>query len=155
MRLEAYGEILNTVSSNVIVDFPGGGDPDFVLMLGAHLDSVPGTPGINDNGSGCALILEILRNAVKKYAQGGMTSGLRIGFFGSEEWGLIGSKEYVGKLSPEENKKIAGMLNFDMVASNNGGHFINKGSMDPTTPTASGYIQTMFQEGYEALNEKW
>jgi len=154
VRVEASGENIQKKSSNVILDFPGG-DPNFVVVLGAHLDSVPDTPGINDNGSGSALIMEILRTAVIKYLDGGMKNGLRFCWFGSEEWGLIGSRKYVGKLSSEEKLKIAGMLNFDMMASPNGGNFINKGSMDPMTPTASGYIQRQFELGFEYQGAPW
>jgi len=154
VRAESFGENLYRQSSNVILDFPGG-DPDFVVLLGAHLDSVPDTPGINDNGSGCALILEILRNVARKYLDGGLTNGIRFGFFGSEEWGLIGSRKYVAKLTPEEKLRIAGMLNFDMMASQNGGFFINKGSMDPTTPTASGHIQRLFEKAFDSMNVPW
>jgi len=151
---ESFGENIQKKSSNVILDFPGG-DPNFVVVLGAHLDSVPDTPGINDNGSGCALIMEILRNCVRKYMSGGLKNGLRFAWFGSEEWGLIGSRVYTRALSPEDNLKIAGMLNFDMMASSNGGYFINKGSMHAETSAASGHIQHLFEQGFESFGLPW
>jgi len=61
----------------------------------------------------------------------------------------------VEKLSPQENSKIAGMLNFDMMASHNGGYFINKGSMDKLTPSASGYIQRLWEQGFESFALPW
>ena len=42
---------------NVLAETPGG-DPNNVVMAGAHLDSVDAGPGINDNGSGWAAMLE-------------------------------------------------------------------------------------------------
>jgi Zn-dependent M28 family amino/carboxypeptidase len=58
LRLFANAQREETTTFNVIAE-TGGGDPDNVVMLGGHLDSVPGGPGINDNGSGSAAVLEI------------------------------------------------------------------------------------------------
>jgi Iap family predicted aminopeptidase len=85
-----------------------------VVMAGAHLDSVPGGPGINDNGSGVATLLEVAR------AFGPRPPGrVRLALWGAEEEGLIGSRRYVRELSPDERKQIAAYLNFDMVGSPN------------------------------------
>lgn len=65
-------------------------------MTGSHLDSVSAGPGINDNGSGSAGVLE----TALAYAASGQTprNRLRFGFWGSEELGLLGSKYYVNNL---------------------------------------------------------
>ncbi|MBA3488283.1 MAG: M28 family peptidase [Longispora sp.] len=108
---------------NVIADWPGG-NPDQVYMLGAHLDSVSGGPGINDNGSGSAMILEIaLTLAAKNPA---MLNHVRFGWWTDVEQGLRGSRFYANSLSSAERTKIKGYFNFDMVASTNGGYFINR-----------------------------
>ena len=103
---------------NLIADWPGG-DPDQVLMTGAHLDSVTAGPGINDNGSGSAAILEVaLAVAATGYQPG---KHLRFGWWGAEELGLRGSRFYVNALPATERAKITGYLNLDMVGSPNPG----------------------------------
>lgn len=99
---------------NVIAELPGLND-DNVVMAGAHLDSVQAGPGINDNGSGSASLLEIAQQLSKLEPQ----NTIRLAWWGAEESGLIGSREYVAELSQEERDRIALYLNFDMVASPN------------------------------------
>jgi Zn-dependent M28 family amino/carboxypeptidase len=86
-------------SVNVIAETPGG-DPNRTVVIGAHLDSVPAGPGINDNGSGSGAILEI----AEVYAQQGRTprNKLRFMWYGAEEIGLIGSTKYVESLTQEQ-----------------------------------------------------
>jgi Zn-dependent metalloprotease len=107
---------------NLIADLPGRGDPNRVVMLGAHLDSVDQGPGINDNATGSAGILEV----ALAYAASGATGdkGIRFGWWGAEEAGLIGSKAYVASLSTAERAKITAYLNFDMIGSPNPGYFL-------------------------------
>ncbi|MEU6715565.1 M28 family metallopeptidase [Nonomuraea sp. NPDC046802] len=91
------------------------GNPDNVVMLGAHLDSVQEGPGINDNGSGSAGILEV----ALQFAKTKPKNQVRFAFWGAEEFGLLGSEHYVASLSEEERAKIALYLNFDMIGSPN------------------------------------
>ncbi|MCP3760199.1 M28 family metallopeptidase [Streptomyces sp. TBY4] len=106
---------------NLIADWPGG-DPNSVLMSGAHLDSVSSGAGINDNGSGSAAVLE----AALAVSRAGLTptKHLRFGWWGAEELGLVGSKYYVNNLPTAERAKFAGYLNFDMIGSPNPGYFV-------------------------------
>lgn len=104
----------NHPQKNVIAELPGR-NKNNVVMAGAHLDSVPEGPGINDNGSGSAALLEIAQNLRKLKPQ----NTLRFAWWGAEEEGLIGSTEYVAGLSQAEKDRIALYLNFDMVASPN------------------------------------
>ncbi|OEJ25603.1 Leupeptin-inactivating enzyme 1 [Streptomyces agglomeratus] len=106
---------------NLIADWPGG-DPNQILMAGAHLDSVSSGPGINDNGSGSAGVLETAL-AVSR-AQLKPTKHLRFGWWGAEELGLVGSKAYVNSLPTTERSKFSGYLNFDMIGSPNPGYFV-------------------------------
>ncbi|MEU4287975.1 M28 family peptidase [Kribbella sp. NPDC026596] len=108
-------------SYNVIAEWPHG-DANHVVMTGSHLDSVSAGPGINDNGSGSAGVLE----TALAYAAGGQTprNRLRFGFWGAEELGLLGSKYYVNNLPAAERDKIELYLNFDMIASPNPGYFV-------------------------------
>ncbi|MGG5260194.1 M28 family metallopeptidase [Phycicoccus avicenniae] len=108
-------------SYNVVATLAGT-DPSRVVMAGAHLDSVSAGPGINDNGSGTAGVLE----TAVQYAASGQRprNTLRFGFWGAEEQGLLGSKAYVASLSAAEKAKIALYLNIDMIGSPNPGYFV-------------------------------
>ncbi|RGP59758.1 hypothetical protein FSPOR_11103 [Fusarium sporotrichioides] len=88
------------------------GNPDNIVMLGAHLDSVQEGPGINDNGSGVAALISIA-DAIKYKS---FKNKLRFAFWGAEESGMIGSTYYVSNLS-EEASKIRFYYNYDMIAS--------------------------------------
>jgi Zn-dependent M28 family amino/carboxypeptidase len=94
---------------------PAGSGP--LIIVGAHLDSVTEGPGINDNGSGSAAVLEaalrLAREAVQTRAR------LRFAFWGAEERGLIGSRHHVAALSEEECRNVAVYINLDMVGSPN------------------------------------
>ena len=107
---------------NLIADLPGRGDQNHVVMLGAHLDSVEEGPGINDNGSGSAGILQIALD----YAAGGANGAkaIRFGWWDAEEEGLVGSKSYVAALSTAQKAKLDAYLNFDMTGSPNAGYFV-------------------------------
>ncbi|MFD0143695.1 MULTISPECIES: M28 family metallopeptidase [unclassified Streptomyces] len=106
---------------NLIADWPGG-DPNQVLMAGAHLDSVSSGAGINDNGSGSAAVLETALAVSRAGLQ--PTKHLRFGWWGAEELGLVGSKYYVNQLPSTERSKFSGYLNFDMIGSPNPGYFV-------------------------------
>jgi Peptidase family M28/PA domain len=110
LEVDAVSERRDTV--NVIAETTAG-RADRVVMAGGHLDSVPAGPGINDNGSGTAALLEIAD------ALGGRARGarVRLAFWGAEELGLIGSRRYVRELEPEEREEIAAYVNLDMVGS--------------------------------------
>jgi Zn-dependent M28 family amino/carboxypeptidase len=104
----------NITQYNVIAESRDG-DPNNVVMVGAHLDSVQRGPGINDNGSGSAAILETALQMAKVKPR----NKLRFAWWGAEEAGLVGSTAYVAALSEAERGRIALYLNFDMVGSPN------------------------------------
>ncbi|MGW7443441.1 M28 family peptidase [Kitasatospora sp. NPDC054795] len=109
-------------SNNLIADWPGG-PADQVTMFGAHLDSVSAGPGINDNGSGSATLLE---NALVLAQQNpSLTRHVRFAWWTGEEQGLQGSQSYVGQLGSAQRSAIKAYYNFDMIASTNAGYFIN------------------------------
>jgi Zn-dependent M28 family amino/carboxypeptidase len=99
---------------NVIAELPGK-NRDNVVMAGSHLDSVTAGPGINDNGSGSAAILETALTLAKTKPQ----NTVRFAWWGAEEDGLLGSAAYVAELSQAEKDRIALYLNYDMVGSPN------------------------------------
>ncbi|GGP74943.1 M20/M25/M40 family metallo-hydrolase [Streptomyces abikoensis] len=106
---------------NLIADWPGG-DTSHVVFAGAHLDSVTRGPGINDNGSGSAGILEVALTVAKQNYK--PDKHLRFAWWGAEELGMVGSKYYVNNLPAAERSKIDGYLNFDMIGSPNPGYFV-------------------------------
>jgi Iap family predicted aminopeptidase len=110
LEVDAVSERRRTV--NVIAE-TAAGRGERVVMAGGHLDSVPAGPGINDNGSGTAALLELAD------ALGGRAprARVRLAFWGAEELGLIGSRRYVRRLSRPERDRIAAYLNLDMVGS--------------------------------------
>ena len=99
---------------NVIAELPGS-NPNNVVMAGSHLDSETLGPGMNDNGSGSAALLETALMIAKLKPQ----NTLRFAWWGAEESGLIGSTAYVEELSAAELDRIALYLNYDMVGSPN------------------------------------
>ncbi|MGE2716852.1 M28 family metallopeptidase [Mycolicibacterium litorale] len=126
LRLEAGVRTERT--RNVIAQTRTGSTAD-VVMVGAHLDSVPEGPGMNDNGSGVAAVLE---TALQLGAEPDVRNAVRFGFWGAEEQGLLGSLNYTESLDEEELKDIALYLNFDMLGSPNPGYFTYDG--DQSTP---------------------
>jgi Zn-dependent M28 family amino/carboxypeptidase len=107
-----------TQSFNVLAETPTGRE-DNTVVLGAHLDGVPEGPGINDNGSGSAAILE---TALQLAEEGPLNNQVRFAWWGAEEQGLVGSTHYVRDLitnNPTELDQIITYLNFDMVGSPN------------------------------------
>ncbi len=76
------------------------GDENNIVMSGAHLDSVGEGPGINDNGSGSAGILETAIQISKLGIK--PENRLRFAWWGAEESGLVGSTEYVAQLDEYE-----------------------------------------------------
>jgi Zn-dependent M28 family amino/carboxypeptidase len=121
-RVETSTESETRTTRNVIAETPGG-RADNVVMAGAHLDSVPAGPGINDNGTGTAALLEL----GLKLADERVRNKVRLAFWGAEEAGLLGSEYYVAQLSFEQQLDIALYLNFDMIGSPNFARFVYDG----------------------------
>ena len=92
------------LTQNVIAETPGG-DGERVVMAGGHLDSVRGGPGINDNGSGVAALIE----AAEAIGPDPPGARVRLGFWGAEELGLVGSRRYVRSLDRAERQRISGI----------------------------------------------
>ncbi|GHE37482.1 aminopeptidase [Streptosporangium violaceochromogenes] len=130
------------------------GDPGKVVMLGSHLDSVMAGPGVNDNGSGSAGVLETALRASALPTR----NRLRFAFWGAEELGLLGSKHYVATLSPEEKARIKMYLNFDMIASPNFIFGIYDGDDSdkvgaPAGPPGSDKIEKLFEGYFKAVGQ--
>ncbi|TFV54025.1 M20/M25/M40 family metallo-hydrolase [Geodermatophilus sp. DF01-2] len=136
-------------TENVIAELPGR-TPDNVVMAGAHLDSVLAGPGINDNGSGSAALIEVAENLNKAK----LTNTVRFAWWGAEELGLLGSEHYVSQLGEQQLADIGLYLNFDMVGSPNFARFIYDGDQSAfeapvEVPEGSAQIEYVFEDFYE------
>lgn len=135
---------------NVIAELPGRNTGN-VVMAGAHLDSVPAGPGINDNGSGSAALLETALMMANTKPE----NTLRFGWWAAEELGLLGSAAYVDGLSQAERDRIALYMNYDMVASPNYVQMVY--DSDQTTweaPVAIPAGSTAIEDLYESFYTK-
>jgi Zn-dependent M28 family amino/carboxypeptidase len=142
----------NAKTTNVIADSPGG-DPDKIVVVGAHLDSVLEGPGINDNGSGTATLLEIAEQLKAQKVK--PRQKVRFAFWGAEEAGLLGSEHYVANLSDTELGKIYANLNFDMLGSPNYVRFVYDGDGSDTGtsgPPGSAEIEDIFTSYFAGQN---
>ncbi|MFE7778300.1 M28 family metallopeptidase [Streptomyces sp. NPDC057445] len=136
-------------STNNVVAETRHGNAANTVMLGSHLDSVVAGPGINDNGSGSAGLLEValeLAKAEKKPA-----NKVRFAWWSAEENGLLGSEHYVANLSDLGKKEIKLYLNFDMIASPNYGLFVydgddSDGVGSPAGPAGSAQLERDINE---------
>jgi Zn-dependent M28 family amino/carboxypeptidase len=122
-------EPVMTTSRNVIAQNKTG-DGENVVMVGAHLDSVRSGPGINDNGSGVAAVLE---TALQLGSDSQTVNAVRFAFWGAEEVSMDGSKKYLQSLTGEQLDDIALYLNFDMLGSPNPGYFTDDGDQSTQT----------------------
>ncbi|WP_169542322.1 M28 family metallopeptidase [Solirubrobacter soli] len=139
---------------NVLAETANGNDAN-VVMAGAHLDSVQDGPGINDNGSGSAALLETAIQMAKVKP----ANTVRFAWWGAEESGLLGSEHYVGELTEAQADDIGLYLNFDMVASPNYTFGIYDGDNSGGTaapgfiPPGSAEIEDVFERFYASRGE--
>jgi Zn-dependent M28 family amino/carboxypeptidase len=123
VRLTLDSKTVKFTSRNVLAQTKSG-DTRNVVVVGTHLDSVRAAPGINDNGSGVAAVLE---TALQLGGSPPVTNAVRFAFWGSEEEGLEGSTNYLAGLSRDQLDDIALYLNFDIIGSANAGFFTYDG----------------------------
>lgn len=143
---------------NVLAQTKTGSTHD-VVLVGGHLDSVPAGPGINDNGSGVAAVLE---TALQMGSSPPVHNAVRFAFWGAEEIGLLGSANYVQSLNIDELKDIALYLNADMLASPNPAYFTYDGDQSappdpvhgpPPVPEGSAGIERTLVEYLKSAGE--
>ena len=144
-------EVLETLATSVnVIAESRKGNPHRTVVVGAHLDSVPAGPGINDNGSGSGGILTIAEEMAKGPSP---RNKLRFMWYGAEEIGLVGSTKYVEELTQAQKDDILAMLNFDMIGSPNFARFVydGDGTAGPAGPTGSGFIEDVFVDYFAAV----
>ncbi len=159
LRMRVFANTFRQIlpTANVLAEKRGVNN-DNVVMAGAHLDSVLDGPGINDNGSGSASILE----AAEQLANIKPQNTIRFAWWGAEESGLVGSTNYVNGLSQAEKDRIALYLNFDMVGSPNYIFMVydgNESSFPPPAgvpiPDGSEAIEGLFESFYTYRGEPY
>jgi len=149
------------------------GTASSILVAGAHLDSVPEGPGINDNGSGSSSVLEI----ALEVARSGLdhTNKILFAWWGAEEIGLLGSRYFVDVVvnqtsqDPPEGpfnqtdyleylntSNVLLGLNFDMLGSPNGVRYVYTSvASTPVVNNASSNIQALFQNFFIQSNSSF
>ncbi|HSO92349.1 MAG TPA: M20/M25/M40 family metallo-hydrolase [Arthrobacter sp.] len=133
---------------NILADTEGSADN--TIVVGGHLDSVQKGPGINDNGSGVAAVLETARwmkeTGIKP------ANRVRFAFWSAEEDDLDGSRHYIDELSAAEVRRTAVYLNVDIVASPNGVRSFHDGDgsdFGHAGPAGSQEIEDVFFRYFE------
>jgi Zn-dependent M28 family amino/carboxypeptidase len=159
VTLKVYGKFTDRFLNQVIAETKGG-DPDHVVVVGAHLDSVPEGPGINDDGSGTALLLAQAQElASGKY---NLRQKIRFGWWGAEEEGLVGSTYYAHNLTQKQVDKIDVMLDYDMLASANYARLVydgdgsetTDGEQNPAGPEGSGKVEQVFDDWFRSNGQQ-
>ncbi len=134
-----------TVNTFNLIATSKKGDPSKQVVSGAHLDSVAEGPGINDNGTGSATLLEVALKLVETKSK--PANQLRFAWWSGEEDGLQGSNYYVSQLTEAQAANTALNLNFDMVGSINPVRFVYDGDGDAfgeAGPEGSAEIEKTF-----------
>ena len=161
LTLEQFANVFRGIVTtfNVIADSRTG-DPNNIVVSGAHLDSVEEGPGINDNGSGSAAILELALQLADEFDVNDvdddnvLRNRVRFAWWGAEESGLVGSDFYVLGLNDEEREKIRLYLNYDMIGSPNFARFIYDGdgsAFGLVGPAGSAAIEALFEDFFSDI----
>ncbi|OBC13002.1 peptidase M28 [Mycobacterium sp. 852013-50091_SCH5140682] len=129
LTLDGKSELIK--SRNLVAQTKTGSTSD-VVMAGAHLDSIRGGPGINDNATGVAALLE---TALQLGGSPAVHNAVRFAFWGGQETGVDGSTQYVKGLDAGQLADVALYLNFEMLGSTNAGYFTYDGDQSAATTT--------------------
>jgi Zn-dependent M28 family amino/carboxypeptidase len=118
-NIQTKFDMSQTESFNVIAEIPGATKPSELVMVGGHFDSWHMGTGATDNGAGATLAMEVMR--ILKAANLKMDRTVRMGLWGGEEEGLLGSAAYVKEhfadpatmKTTAEHDGFAGYFNID------------------------------------------
>ncbi|MFC6884847.1 MULTISPECIES: M28 family peptidase [Actinomadura] len=145
LHLDLRGHTASGTTENLFAETRGG-RADRTVMTGAHLDSVADGPGINDNATSAAALLEVALRLAPH--QDRVRNKVRFAWWGAEELVDVGSYHYVGSLTPQERASIALYLNYELIASPNFARFIidgddsdHGGTGGPAGPPGSGAVE--------------
>jgi Zn-dependent M28 family amino/carboxypeptidase len=132
IRLVLDAENIKISSRNVLAQTETG-SPHEAIVVGAHLDGPRDGPGINDNATGVAAVLE---TALQLGPLAPVNNAVRFVFWGADEDGLNGVTDYVFGMDANQLNDIAMYLDFTMLGSPNAGFFTDDG--DQSGPPAPG-----------------
>lgn len=141
IRLVLDAQHRKITSRNVLAQTKTG-SPHDVVVVGAHLDGSRAGPGINDDGSGVAAVLE---TALQLGPLAPVNNAVRFVFFGADEDGRNGVMDYVFGMDRDQLNDIALYLNFTMLGSPNAGFFTDDG--DQSGPPAPGIAAADVPDG--------
>ena len=141
LEIRRHNEL--TVSHNIIAQTRTG-RTDNVILVGGHADSVPNSPGINDNGTGMAVMLEVAKQLGGSPKVG---NAVRFAFWGAEP-AHSGSVPYLSSLSFEQQLDIALYLDIAQLGSPNGGHFIFDGDNSSGQPGPMPYGSAQIEKAF-------
>lgn len=137
--------VVSTIFTDNIVVQTVEGDPDHCVMLGAHSDSVPEGPGINDDGSGTLSLIELATQLTKFR----VNNCVRFAWWSAEEEGLVGSDFYASTMPAEDNMRVRLFMDYDMLASPNFAFQIYNATNDEN-PTGSEELRNLYVDWYDA-----
>lgn len=132
----------NTITSRNVVTQTKTGSPHEVVVAGAQLDGPRGGPGVNDNGSGVAAVLE---TALQLGPLAPVNNAVRFVFWGAGEHERGGVMDYVFGMDSDQLNDIALYLSFTMLGSPNAGFFTDDG--DQSGPPGPGVSAADVPEG--------
>ena len=146
VNLSTFGVEQEKLYPNVVAETERG-DANHTVLAGAHLDSVPAGPGVNDDGSGTAFQLELAEQLAKPGTP--PRNKIRFLWFGGEEDGLVGSRYYASHMSAADVANSDVMIDTDMIASANFARLVYDGDgstfgSDVSGPAGSGTIENVF-----------
>lgn len=141
IRLVLDAQNVKITSRNVVAQTKTGSAHD-VVVVGAHLDGSRAGPGINDDGSGGAAVLE---TALQLGPLAPVSNAVRFVFWGADLDGRNGVLDYVFGMDRDQLNDIALYLNFTMLGSPNAGFFTDDG--DQSGPPGPGVSPADVPEG--------
>eukprot|EP00040_Diaphanoeca_grandis_P000429 m.15413 g.15413 ORF g.15413 m.15413 type:complete len:519 (-) comp10565_c0_seq1:336-1892(-) len=112
-----------------------------VVMVGAHLDSVHNSPGINDNGSGSASLLEIAMQMARLDLN--VNNVVRFAWWTASDLDHLGSSSYLANLTTSEQQQIKCYINLEMLASPNYIRVVFNGTSEAMTQPLANRSKTL------------
>lgn len=139
----------NTDSFNVIAEIPGATKPNEIVMVGGHFDSWHMGTGATDNAAGSAVAMEVMR--ILKSLNLKMDRTVRLGLWGGEEEGLLGSAAYIKEhfadpatmKTTAEHDGFAGYFNIDNGTGKIRGIYLQQNEM----------MRPIFEQWFAALKD--
>jgi len=154
----AYAPDSAFTASNIAVRLEGDGSVDGAFYVTAHYDAIAThdegwmehwtthpAPGANDNGTGVAALLEIARVLSERV----MPFDVVFVLFTAEELGLLGSEDYVERMTPAEKEEVLGLINLDMLGYVDGG---SEPGVLVVSNLSSGWLADLAIESFDRID---